>query len=62
MARHDIKHRNYMYNGLTPKEDGITQEQADELFYKSHDCISDDPDKEHARIDRWVEDNNIKIK
>lgn len=44
-----------------PKQNTMTQEEADELFYKSHDCISDDVDKEQARIDSWIEDNNIII-
>jgi hypothetical protein len=44
-----------------PKQTKMTQEEADELFYQEHDCISDDVDSEQARIERWIEDNNIII-
>jgi len=39
----------------------MTQEEADELFYKTHDCLSDDVDLEQARIDEWIVDEGIKI-
>ena len=44
-----------------PKQLKMTQEEADELFYKENDCLSDDPDKENSRIDQWIEDNDILI-
>ena len=44
-----------------PKQPRMTQEEADELFYQEHDCISDDVDSEQARIDEWIDDNNIII-
>ena len=37
----------------------MTQEELDKLYYETHDCLSDDPDEEHDRIDRWAEENNI---
>jgi hypothetical protein len=30
-------------------------EEAEEKFYKTNDCLSDDSDKEGARIEAWVE-------
>ena len=44
-----------------PKQTKMTIEEAEELFYQENDCISDDVDAEQARIDRWIEDNNIEI-
>jgi hypothetical protein len=35
-----------------------TWEDAEIEFYKLEDCLSDDPDKEQARVERWIEDNN----
>lgn len=36
-------------------------EEAEEYFYKHFSCNSDDPDSEHDRVDRWIEDNEIII-
>lgn len=36
-------------------------EEAEEAFYKVNDCISDDSDKEGARVERWVEDCGHKV-
>jgi hypothetical protein len=44
-----------------PKQTRMTIEEAEELFYQENDCISDDVDSEQARIERWIEDNNIII-
>jgi hypothetical protein len=44
-----------------PKVTRMTQEEADELYYKENDCISDDVDAEQSRIDQWIEDNDIEI-
>lgn len=38
-----------------------TLKEAEEYFYKSFDCMSDDPDKENARIDEWIESNEITV-
>ena len=35
--------------------------EAEELFYKTHDCLSDDVDKEEQRIINWANENNITI-
>lgn len=32
-----------------------TWRDAEDAFYESHDCLSDDSDKEQARVERWVE-------
>jgi hypothetical protein len=37
----------------------MTVEDAEDLFYKSHTCISDDSDTEQDRIKRWCEEMNI---
>lgn len=40
-----------------------TQEEADEYFYKEvGQCDSDDVDREQAKIDNWVANNNVIIK
>jgi len=39
----------------------MTAEEAEDLFYKTHDCLSDDVDKEMARIERWCEEVDITI-
>jgi len=39
----------------------VTSDEAEELFYQAHDCLSDDVDKEWARIERWCNENNIEI-
>ena len=36
-------------------------EEAEEAFYKTNDCASDDSDKEGARIEAWVEDMGYKV-
>jgi hypothetical protein len=51
-----------MMEQISQEKNSMSLEQADKLFYETHDCLSDDPDKENARIDRWIGDNNIKIK
>lgn len=38
------------------------EEEMDEEFYKTHDCLSDDTDKEVERIVRWAEDNGHELK
>jgi hypothetical protein len=30
---------------------------AEDEFYKKHDCLSDDSDKEEARVMEWLESN-----
>lgn len=37
-------------------------EQASEEYYKSHDCMSDDVDKEDAAIERWIEGIGYELK
>jgi 5-bromo-4-chloroindolyl phosphate hydrolysis protein len=36
-------------------------EAAEDYFYKHFDCLSDDTDKEWARVERWISDNEIEI-
>lgn len=38
-----------------------THEEAEKYFYEHFDCLSDDVDKEEARIMNWIESNNITI-
>lgn len=48
--------------GLLAKEGWFNSlEEAETEFYKTHDPLSDDPDEENARVDRWVEDSGITI-
>jgi hypothetical protein len=48
---------------MTNNKEGaiMTVEDAEDLFYKTHTCNSDDVDKEQDRIEQWCEDNNIEI-
>ena len=39
----------------------MTVEDAEELYYKTHTCISDDADAEQGRIERWCEEMDITI-
>ena len=39
----------------------MTYEEAEDLYYKNHDCLSDDSDLEQARIERWCEYMEITI-
>lgn len=39
----------------------MTIEDATELFYKTHDCISDDADKEEDRIVEWANREGITL-
>lgn len=39
----------------------MSVEQAEELFYKTHDCLSDDVDSEWARIERWANEEGITV-
>jgi len=39
-----------------------TLEDAHDYFIETEGCESDDVDKEEARFERWLEDNNIKIR
>ena len=44
---------------MEPKK--MTFEEVKELFYKTHVCNYDDPDKEEGRIQKYAEENNIEI-
>lgn len=35
--------------------------EVEELFYKTHTCNSDDPEKEQSRVETYAEENNIEI-
>lgn len=39
----------------------ITLEDLEKKFYETHDCLSDDSDKEDARIDRWAEEMEYEV-
>ncbi len=39
----------------------MTWEDAEDKYYETHDCNSDERDAEVARIERWVEDNGHKV-
>jgi hypothetical protein len=39
----------------------MTAEEAEDLYYSNHTCISDDADEELGRIERWCEFMNITI-
>lgn len=39
----------------------LTFKEASAKFYEKFDCLSDDADKEEARIERWIEANGIII-
>ncbi len=32
-------------------------DEAEAKFYTTHDCLSDDAEREQARVERWVESN-----
>lgn len=38
-----------------------TYDEAEEKFYETNDCVSDDSDKEQARVERWLEDNSHEV-
>lgn len=38
-----------------------TFQEAQEAYYKTHDCISDDWEKEENAILRWIETNGYSI-
>jgi len=33
-----------------------TWTEATTAYYKTHDCMSDDSDKENTKVERWIED------
>ena len=39
----------------------MSVDEAEDLYYQSHTCISDDADAERGRIERWCEDMNITV-
>jgi hypothetical protein len=39
----------------------MTIEDATELFYKTHDCLSDDSDKEDDRVVEWANREGITL-
>jgi len=39
----------------------MSVDEAEDLYYQSHTCISDDADAEQGRIERWCEDMNITV-
>lgn len=39
----------------------LSVEQAQELYYRTHTCQSDDSDMEESRIERWAEEMGYEI-
>ena len=39
----------------------MTVEEATGLFYKTHDCLSDDADKEEDRVVNWANKEGITL-
>ena len=46
--------------GLKPKVFS-SWEDAETEFYKTHDCMSDDSDKEEARVERWIDEMGYEV-
>lgn len=38
-----------------------TWADAEKIFDKEMGCLSDDVEKEEARLERWIEDNNHEV-
>lgn len=38
-----------------------TMEEAEDFFFKKHDCTSDDADEQQARVDAWIQGNGVVI-
>lgn len=38
-----------------------TFKEAEDEFYKHHDCLSDDSDKEETRVMEWLESNSYVV-